>query len=283
MKTLAVIAHTGKTFGGGLDELRRLIAGHGVEKLWWYEVPKSRKAPKKMRKALAHRPDLILVWGGDGMVQRCVDTVVGHDVPIAVLPAGTANLFAGNLGIPTDLPAAFDVATSGRRRRIDLGRMNGEHFAVMAGAGFDAEMIKRADGGAKKRLGRLAYIWAGARGLAEPVMTVTVKVDGTVWFRGDATCVLVGNVPKVFGSVAVFDDARPDDGLLDVGVATATNPVQLGHALLKVATGRTEDAPHIKVAQARRITIRSARRMRTEMVACGIGSGGSKSGWRPRR
>src|SRR3954470_19760086 len=67
--TVAVIAHQKKSLGGGLDELRRLLADEGVGKLLWYEVPKSKKAPKQVRKALKEGADLVLVWGGDGMVQ----------------------------------------------------------------------------------------------------------------------------------------------------------------------------------------------------------------------
>src|ERR1051326_8973247 len=125
MERVAVIAHTGKTLGGGLPELRRLVDAEGA-KVNWYEVSKSAKAPAKIRKALKHRPDFVILWGGDGLVQRCVDALVGHDMPIAVVPAGTANLFARNLGIPIDVAAAVEAGFRGVRRRVDLGRMNGE-------------------------------------------------------------------------------------------------------------------------------------------------------------
>ena len=73
MKRVAVIAHNGKTLGGGLSELRRVLERRGVTDVIWREVPKSRFAPKAVRKALAEKADLIFVWGGDGMVQRCID------------------------------------------------------------------------------------------------------------------------------------------------------------------------------------------------------------------
>src|SRR5688500_4340085 len=140
--TVAVVAHRKKSLGGGLDELRRLLADEGVDELLWYEVPKSKKAPKKLKKALKEGAQLLLVWGGDGMVQRCVDAAAGSKVTVGIIPAGTANMFAGNLGIPEDLPEAVRIAFHGRDRKLDLGKVNGEHFAVMAGVGFDAEMIK---------------------------------------------------------------------------------------------------------------------------------------------
>src|SRR6202035_2054628 len=103
--------------------------------------------------------DLVLVWGGDGMVQRAVDTLAGSDVTLGVLPAGTANLFATNLGIVPRLESAVQVALHGRPRALDVGTLNGERFAVMAGAGLDAVMIGRADRRLKDRLGRMAYVW----------------------------------------------------------------------------------------------------------------------------
>src|SRR5881398_3558037 len=103
MTTVAVVAHTGKTLDGGLEKLRELLAREGFSTPLWYEVPKSRKAPRYARRALADGADLLFVWGGDGMVQRCVDALAGSELPLAILPAGTANLLATNLGVPMDL------------------------------------------------------------------------------------------------------------------------------------------------------------------------------------
>ena len=192
--TVAVIAHRKKSLGGGLDELRRLLADEGVGKLLWYEVPKSKKAPKQVRKALKEGAELVLVWGGDGMVQRCVDALAGSGVTVGVIPAGTANLFAQNLGIPEDLPEAVRIAFHGESRKLDLGMVNGEHFAVMAGVGFDAEMIKDADRGLKDKLGRAAYVWTGLRHVRGELVRMEVKIDGVKWFEGEASCLLLGNV-----------------------------------------------------------------------------------------
>ena len=140
---VAVIAHAGKTFGGGLPELRRELERQGVAEPLWVEVPKSRFAPKQVKRALDDGVELLFVWGGDGMVQRCIDVLAGSEVALAVVPAGTANLFATNLGIPQDIEQAVAIGLRGERRKLDVGRFNGEHFAVMAGAGFDASMISR--------------------------------------------------------------------------------------------------------------------------------------------
>src|SRR5512133_1955633 len=102
MTSVAVVAHRDKKLGGGLSELRQTLAASGVNDPLWFEVPKSAKAPKCIRRAIKQGADLVFVWGGDGMVQRSIDAVVdgGYEVPIAILPAGTANLLAKNLEIP---------------------------------------------------------------------------------------------------------------------------------------------------------------------------------------
>jgi diacylglycerol kinase (ATP) len=94
MTSVAVIAHAGKSFGGGLPELRSVLERAGVADPIWYEVAKSKYAPKCVRRAVKKGADLIFVWGGDGMVQRCIDAVGEDDVPLAILPAGTGNLLA---------------------------------------------------------------------------------------------------------------------------------------------------------------------------------------------
>ncbi|GAA3836038.1 diacylglycerol kinase family protein [Sphaerisporangium flaviroseum] len=252
--TVAVIAHSKKTFGGGLDKLRILIAEQDVGKLLWHEVPKSKKAPKQVRKALKEGAELVLVWGGDGMVQRCADALAGSGVPMAVLPAGTANLFAANLDIPQDLDEAVRIGFHGVRKKLDLGMLNGEHFAVMAGAGFEAEMIADADRGSKQRLGRLAYFGTAVRHVGGPLVPMKIKVDGASWFDGEASCLLLGNVGTITGGIEAFDDARPDDGWLEVGVSTAQGPVQWARVIGRMATGRSEDSPFVRITRARKIT-----------------------------
>ncbi|GGM24467.1 MULTISPECIES: diacylglycerol/lipid kinase family protein [Micromonospora] len=254
--TVAVVAHRKKTFGGGLDQLRSTLVSAGIENLLWYEVPKSRKAPKKVRRALKEGAELVFVWGGDGTVQRSADAMAGSGVPMAVLPAGTANLFATNLGIPKDLPEAVRIGLRGRRRTLDLGKLNGEHFAVMAGAGFDAELIKDADRNLKGKLGRLAYVLTGLRHVRGECVRTRIRVDGSDWFDGEASCVLFGNVGTITGGIPAFDDARPDDGALEVGVATASGAVDWARTLSRMAAGRSEESPFVRITRARKVTVR---------------------------
>ncbi|QEC46508.1 diacylglycerol kinase family lipid kinase [Baekduia soli] len=262
---VAVIAHAGKTFGGGLPELRRVLAAEGVADPVWCEVPKSKKAPAQVRRLLGDAPDVLFTWGGDGMVQRCVDVIAGSDTALAILPAGTSNLFASNLGIPKDITEAVRIGLRGDRRRVDLGRFNGERFAVMAGAGFDAEMIKDADGALKDRLGRAAYVLTGAGNLRAEPFSGTITVDGVGWYEGPASCILLGNVGDLFGGVEVFGDARPDDGLLDLGVVTAEGPVQLARTVLRTAVGTAHKSPFVRVTKARKVKVKLDRKVRYEL------------------
>jgi YegS/Rv2252/BmrU family lipid kinase len=259
-----VVAHRRKTLGGGLDELRRLITDEGVDELVWHEVPKSRKAPKRVRKALATKPDLLLVWGGDGMVRRCIDAVGDAKVAVGILPAGTSNLFATNLKIKQDLEEAVRVALRGERRKIDVGRFNGERFATMAGAGFDAAMIRDADS-LKERLGRAAYVLSGARNLNVEAFGAKIRVDGTPWYDGPASCILFGNVGNLFGGIEVFADASLDDGMLDLGVVTADGPVKLGRTVARTAVGDPQKSPFVRVTKARKVKVQLDRKVRYEL------------------
>jgi diacylglycerol kinase (ATP) len=250
MSRVAVVAHRGKSFGDGLSGLRAELARAGVTDPLWYEVDKSRQAPKQVRRAVREGADVVFAWGGDGMMQQCADVLAGREIALAILPAGTANLLAHNLGIPQDLAECVEVGLHGARRCLDVGVVNGERFVVMAGTGFDAMMIRDADHGLKDKFGRLAYIWTGARNLELPRTGVRIRVDGQKWFKGKASCVLFGNVSQVLGGVQAFDDAQPDDGWLDVGVVTAKGPWQWARTLGRTAFGHAERSPFVEVTRA---------------------------------
>jgi diacylglycerol kinase (ATP) len=262
---VAVIAHARKTVGGGLPELRRALAAEGVVDPFWVEVPKSRKAPKQVRKALAAGAELVFAWGGDGLVQRCVDVLAGSRVPLAIVPAGTANLFATSLGIPTDIPAAVAAGLHGAQREIDVGSFNGERFAVMAGAGFDAAMIRDAQNGLKDRLGKVAYVWTGSKHLRAKPFRAKIEVDGAGWYDGKASLVLLGNVGRLFGGVEAFEDARPDDGKLELGVVTADGLIEWGRTLARVAAGTPSKSPYTQTTKARSVKVKLNRKVLYEL------------------
>jgi diacylglycerol kinase (ATP) len=265
MPNVAVVAHSRKSFGGGLPELRKVLAAEGVTDPLWYEVDKSRHAPEGARLAAAHGADVIFVWGGDGTVQRCIDAVGGTGTAVAILPAGTANLLATNLQIPADLTQAVRTGLHGSRRRMDTGSVNGEHFTVMAGAGFDARMIAGAGRGLKDRLGRAAYLYTGIRNLSANRVKATVEADGERFFKGRVSCVLAGNVGQILGGINAFPGARPDDGFLELGVVTAKNPVEWARTFGRLALGRAGESPFVEVTRGRKFRIRFDRKVPYEL------------------
>jgi diacylglycerol kinase (ATP) len=265
MKPVAVIAHSSKTLNGGLPALRRALDRRGLVNPLWCEVSKSKDAPREVRRALKQGAELIFVWGGDGTVQRCIDIVAGTKASLAIVPAGTANLLASNLGVPTNIEAAVEIGLGGRRAKLDLGRLNGERFAVMAGAGFDARVIRDADRETKRRLGRMAYVWAVSRNLHAEPFRAEIEVDGRAWFEGDASCVLVGNVGRLFGGIAAFEDAKPDDGVLDLGVATAEGIVDWTRTIARTAVSSASRSPFVQVTRARSIDVRLSRKVLYEL------------------
>ena len=261
----AVIAHAAKSFGGGLPKLRSELKRRGIADPLWIEVPKSRYAPKQVKRALAEGTELIFVWGGDGTVQRCIDAAAGSDAALAILPAGTANLLATNLGIPRDIEQAVDIGLLGERRKLDVGRFNGEKFAVMAGAGFDASMIQQADASLKERLGRVAYVWTGSQQLRAKPFKAKIEVDGAPWYTGAASCILVGNVGRLFGGIEVFADARPDDGRLELGVVNADGVTDWVRTLARTAVGQAERSPLVQATSAKKIKVKLNRKVLYEI------------------
>jgi len=265
MTSVAVVANSSKKLGGGLPELRRVLADEGISDPIWHEVPKSREAPERVRQALEAGAELVFVWGGDGMVQRCVGPLANTDATLAVVPAGTANLFAANLGIPHDIHGAVANGLRGKRKKFDIGRMNGEAFAVFAGAGFEALMVRDASRKVKKRIGRAAYLWAGAKNLGIKAFDAKIDVDGDRWYQGKASCILFGNVRTISGGLELFDGARPDDGILDLGVVTAENRIDWMHTLSKTVRGHARDSRFVHVTKARSVKIRLDRKVLYEV------------------
>ena len=264
MTSVAVIAHAGKTLGGGLSELRRQLKIHGVADPEWFEVDKAKQAPDRVRRALEHDPQLLIAWGGDGMVRRCASLLAGTSVDLGIVPAGSANLFATNLGIPVDLERAVAIAVGDNRRACDLGTFGDERFTCFAGVGFDALLIRDADR-LKNRIGKLGYLWGGAKNLRAPSFGAEVAIDGAPWFEGQVATILIGNVGSLFGGLTAFVDAEPDDGRLDVGVVTAEGVVQWARTLSSALRGAPERSPFVRMTQARMIEVRADRKVRYEL------------------
>ncbi|NUR06959.1 MAG: phosphatase PAP2 family protein [Nocardioidaceae bacterium] len=166
--------------------------------------------------------ELVVVCGGDGTVRTVCAELAGTGVSVGVVPAGTGNLLARNLGVPLYLQAAVDVALNGQDRAIDLVKVAGdglgddEHFMVMAGMGFDAAIMEGANETIKAKVGWLAYVVSALRNLMFPPVRVEISVDGGDWSRHRVRTVVVGNVGYLQAGMPLLPDATLDDGVLDV-------------------------------------------------------------------
>ncbi len=165
--------------------------------------------------------DLVLVCGGDGTVREVCAELAGTGIPIGIIPAGTGNLLARNLGIPLYIRSAIDVGLHGQDRAIDLVKVSGDgfdatHFMVMAGMGFDAAIMEGVNEDLKKRVGWMAYVVSGMKALMFPAVRVEISVDGGEFTRHRARTVVVGNVGSLQAGMPLLPDAAIDDGLLDV-------------------------------------------------------------------
>ena len=122
-------------------------------------------------------------------------------------------------------------------------------------------MIRDADAGLKDRVGRIAYVWTGARNVSTKPFKATIRVDGSTWFKDTTSCILVGNVGSLFGGVEAFDDARPDDGMLELGVVTAESPMQWARTIARTAVGTTAKSPFVQITRARTIEVKLSRKV----------------------
>jgi YegS/Rv2252/BmrU family lipid kinase len=261
---VAVVAHAGKTLGGGLPELRRLLAERGVEDPLWIEVPKAKKAPEQVRRALDAGAELVFSWGGDGMARRCLGELAGTGKRLAILPAGTSNLLARNLGIPLDLEGAVDAGLRGTCQTIDVGRLNDERFAVMAGVGFDAAMIRDADAH-KDRFGRAAYVWSSTRNLGAEPFGARITVDDVEWFEGPVSCILSANVGRLFGGMEIFPDAAFDNGSLELGIVTAQSTAEWVRTVARAVGGDPNKSPFVRITRAHTVHVELERKVRYEL------------------
>ncbi len=184
---------------------------------------------RKTAAAVKDKVDVVVAVGGDGAVLQVIQSLAGSKVALGIIPMGTGNLLAGNLGIEAKFEDALAVLTGGRPRRIDLGRLTiGKRrsvFAVACGVGFDAEVMDATKKTAKVKLGKLAYV-AGAIKRQGSVKDVVHKVtiDGATEAM-EATQIMIANFGSMGPTVKTKLEVEPDDGLLDVIVIKASGPL----------------------------------------------------------
>ncbi|GIE88677.1 sphingosine kinase [Actinoplanes regularis] len=238
--------------------LRRTLAKAGWPEPAWYATTLDDPGRGQAKQAVADGAELVFACGGDGTVTAVVSALIGTDVALAVLPAGTGNLLAANLGLGTDPAAGVQVALEGGRRRIDVGLLGDQCFVVMAGMGFDAMMLQDTSERAKKRIGWPAYLFGAAKHLLDRPMRVRIRLDGGAPMPRRPQTVIVGNVGRLQGGVRLLKRAVPDDGRLNVAIISPDTLFSWARLIAGVAS-RRERVPKMETFTASRVEIYSNR------------------------
>ena len=226
------------------------------------------------RRAVTAGAGLVFAVGGDGTVRACAEALAGTEVPLAIVPRGTANLAARALGIPHRLDAALAAGFGGRERRIDLATADGMTFAAMAGLGVDAAVVAAAPAWLKSRAGWLAYAVAGA-GLAQgPRTAFEISLDGTP-LACAARSVVVGNAGLLPGGFVLLPGARLDDGQLDVGILAPASLLDWGRVAHRLLTGSRREGRQLLSYRARHVEIRADRELPRQVDGEVIEPGGA--------
>lgn len=218
------------------------------------------------RAALRGGAQLVVACGGDGTVNAVADVLADTGIPLGIVALGTGNLLAANLGIPTPVGEALEVLTTGVDRPIDLGRSGGQVFAGIAGLGLDAAMVADAPAWLKKRVGWPAYLVSIARHVGDRGFRVTLELDGRRVRRAGVRTLLIGNVGRVQGGLALLPQAEPDDGLLDVVVLAPRGRV-FGWltVLTRLLTGTDRHTETVSRYRVRHIVARTSRPVDREL------------------
>lgn len=216
----------------------------GWDRPLWLETTPRDPGYQMAAVAVRKRVDLVLGVGGDGTIRAVCEGLADTGIPFAIIPAGTGNLLARNLGVPLDESDALKVAFDGESRQIDLVRLrtdDGEDshvFSVMAGVGIDAVIMEQTNADLKKAVGSAAYFIAAAQNAKHPALPVTVTVDDAEPFKRRASVIVLGNVGFLQGGIQLIPGARADDGKLDLMIASPRSPADWARLTAKVLTRR---------------------------------------------
>jgi len=200
--------------------------------------------------------DLIVAVGGDGTVADVATALHGSGVPLGVVPAGSTNIIARELGIPADPRAAVDLLFGPHRHAtIDVGLCGDRCFLHMAGAGFDSRLFDAADPRLKRRVGWLAYLPPAVRGLRVPPARFTITTDGDT-IEVTSPLVLVANGGSIITpGLRLYPGIRKDDGWLDVLIFTATGALRTTRTLGRLATRGLARSPFVLRIPAQKVEV----------------------------
>ncbi|MBD0347087.1 MAG: YegS/Rv2252/BmrU family lipid kinase, partial [Coleofasciculus sp. Co-bin14] len=210
--------------------------------------------------AIERGAHMIIASGGDGTLSEAAEAVVGTSIPLGIISRGTANAFASALGIPDTIEDACQTILGGATKVVDAAQCNGKRMVLLAGIGFEAEVVEKADRQTKNRFGMLAYILAGVKQLQEfDTFETTIETDQKV-FTVNACAVTIANAAP---STSILAQGPAgiiyDDGLLDLTVvapANRTGAIASAYHLLQTALrGNAADRDDIGYLRAKRIKV----------------------------
>ncbi|MCH7701391.1 MAG: diacylglycerol kinase family lipid kinase [Planctomycetes bacterium] len=204
--------------------------------------------------------DIVLAVGGDGTVREVAEGLLESHKPLAVLPGGTENLVARQLGMRANAQCVFEALTGGRIVESDVGRVNGRRFLVVSGVGFDAEVVDRLAAARGGHITHIDYFWPLWRTFfTHRFPRLRVVADDQVLFQGHAMA-FVGIQPRYSVGLRILRQAQPDDGLLDVCVYPCRSRARLlGHAY-RTLLARHIDRGGVLYQQCRTVEITSPER-----------------------
>lgn len=206
------------------ERVQEVSESYGYGHPIWFETTIEDPGIGQTQRALSANPQLIIVAGGDGTVRMVCGETISTGIPVGVLPMGTGNLLARNLGLSLNLTEALEIAFTGDARLIDIVKYRAQttegekesFFLVMAGLGMDAAIMSGVRDDLKKSVGFFAYFVSGAKALRYPLTKVTIQVDDHKPKTYKARTVVIGNVGELPAGISLIPDAEIDDGILDV-------------------------------------------------------------------
>lgn len=219
----------------------------------WLETAGPGDATGLAAQAAKARHPLVFVCGGDGTLNEAANGLAGSETALAVIPAGTANVWAREIRVPRRPLEAVRLAVEGERRRMDLGRCGGRYFLLMAGYGLDGAVAGRVHLRLKERLGATAYALAAVReALRYRSTPVILSLDGEER-RLDLLMLVAGNTRNYAGLVEVTPEAKADDGLLDVCAFEGSGTLDIVLHALRTALKRHRGSGKVLYRKCRRL------------------------------
>jgi diacylglycerol kinase (ATP) len=212
-------------------------------------------ATEHARDAATRGVDVVVAAGGDGTVNEVVNGLDGFDVPLGIIPLGTANDFARQVGIPADADHAMDVILQRKPKRFDTASLNGRRFLNVSTGGVGAEATAETPASAKESLGPLAYAVSGMRKLAEFKPYPAKFVSDDFNFEGEFLMFAVGLTKSTGGGTMVTPMASVSDGLLDLCIVEAMTRREFAATALRVKKGEHVGHPGVHYKQLRDVTI----------------------------